>query len=145
MTTQSVKRYLFIAGIMGLVLGGAAASMAAVAGESGAGICGRNVAKAASVQFTVPNGPAVLERIPRLGLSPELDSITDPVTVVVFEGPHHAVPVLVPLQEGDVTVEPFTFNDVICVAVPGGEEMYYYDVDRTGLDLSGLSVDRRSE
>lgn len=136
-----------------LILGGATllvllVSLAANAavlqtGSEGSGACNRNIAGAESLAFTLPDGDAVFERIPRLGISPELNGIPGPITVVLFEGAHEAVPVFPPLREGNQTTDPFVFENVVCVVTSTGEEHYYINVDRTGLNLDGLAVDRR--
>lgn len=109
------------------------------------GVCNRNTALASSLQFTVPSGAAVWAHIPLLGITPELEAINDPVTVVVFEGPHHAVPVFPALREGNYSIAPTALEDVVCVLAPTGEEMYYYGVDTSVLNLEGVTVDRKSE
>lgn len=122
------------------------AAVAVGAAEPGPGTCNRNTAKAASVEFTVPNGKAVREQVPLLGKAPELDAISEPIDVVVFNGPHHSVPLFPGLQQGEESsAAPPVFNNVVCVLAPSGEEMYYFDVDLAGLRLDGLVVDRRHE
>jgi hypothetical protein len=107
------------------------------------GPCNRESAGSSSVAFELPNGPSLWERIPKMGRAPELESVDDPITVVVFEGPHRAVPIVPRLQVGQHSAPPMVLNNVVCVVSPGGEELYYTDVDMTGLDLGGLTLDRR--
>jgi hypothetical protein len=79
-------------------------------------------------------------------MAPELDAISEPVQAVVFLGPHHSVPVLLaPEPGGDRPAAATTIANVVCVVAPSGEELYYADVDLTGLNLDGLVVDRREE
>lgn len=122
------------------------AGMAVASGivtEPQRGTCNRNVAGAASVQFALPNGASLREHIPTFGIAPELDAMTDAVTVVVFEGPHRAVPVFPAFkpQNGSDPV----FDNVVCVVSPDGEENYYFDIDLTSLNLNGLNVDRQAQ
>lgn len=121
----------------------AAAAVSAVSDDSGT--CNRNNAEAPSIAFGVPSGKAVRTVIPRLGIAPELDAIIEPVDVVVFTGPHHAVPIFPAIQaEGEPVPEPaLPLHNVVCVRSPSGEEMYYTDVDISELRLDGLMVDRR--
>jgi hypothetical protein len=137
------RQYVVLLGALVILAGVAAAAVTAEVATPGA--CNRNVANAPSILFTVANGSALWDHLPRLGTSPELTVIDEPITVVLFEGPHQAVPLFPPLQAGNIeSAPPFVFNDVVCVVTPSGEEFYYYDVDRTGLNLDGLQVDRLS-
>jgi hypothetical protein len=72
------------------------------------------------MQFLVPAGRNIREYIPKLGITPELDGIAGPFTIVVFDGPHHAIPVFPAFKPRDGS--DLVFNDVVCVAVPSGEE-----------------------
>jgi hypothetical protein len=126
----------------GIALASAMAVGAAVSQPAAPGVCNRSIAGSGSVSFTLNSGRAVWQRVPRLGTAPELESAAGPVTVVVFDGAHVAVPVLPALQQGDRTEKPYVYENVVCVLLPSGEELYYYNVDKTGLDLSGLSLER---
>ena len=106
-------------------------------------VCARDEAGSSSVSFDLESGLAVRKHIPGLGISPELDVAQGPVTVVVFEGPHHAVPFFPPLQQGDNTLAPAALDRVVCVVTADGVENYYFDVDISNLDAKGLALDRR--
>jgi hypothetical protein len=108
------------------------------------GVCSRNVAETPSVQFSLSGGHAVWDHIPGLGISPELEGLKGSLTVVVFEGPHHAVPVVGGVWEADEGAEMTvpTFDNVLCVVSSTGEAFYYADVDFSGMNLSGLELDR---
>jgi len=122
------------------VIGVAVASGMAIEAERGT--CNRNTAGSASVQFQLPTGASLRQHIPTFGIAPELDAITDPVTVVVFEGPHTAVPVFPAFKPRDGS--DLVFDNVVCVVAPDGEEHSYFDVDLTTLSLDGLNVDRQA-
>jgi hypothetical protein len=79
-----------------------AASVAAVAtvvavaaangGELPGELCGGHDAGAATLSFVVESGAALHERLPHLGITPELDMGDGPLSVVVFEAPQNALP-----------------------------------------------------
>ncbi|MGI8659189.1 MAG: hypothetical protein ACR2K4_10565 [Candidatus Limnocylindria bacterium] len=71
------------------------------------------------------------QRIP-LGLAPELDAAKTPFSVVVFEGPHEAVPIYPALLGNGNMAIPDPVQ-VVCVIEPDGTENYYSDVDLAGL------------
>ena len=119
------------------------AAFGATANDPWPDACNRNTAEAASIQFSVPDGPAVHKHVPGLGISPELDIVAEPVEVVVFSGPHHAVPIFPALQQGDNAGVKPVFENVVCVLTPSGEEMFYANVDLADLRLDGLTVNRR--
>jgi hypothetical protein len=115
------------------------------AANPGPGTCNRNLAGAASVEFQVSNVVELRTRIPMFGQAPELDAAKGPFSLVVFEGPHEAVPIYPALMgsgESMVIPEP---DKIVCVVEPNGIENYYGDVDLNGLNLDGLSVDRVSD
>lgn len=97
------------------------------------GSCGRDQAGVPVLaEFDVPNGPALLERVP-LGISPEISEpggpLHDgPLHVVVFRGPHLSVPVHRPLRAPHDLPPP---TDVVCVIRPDGDTYYYSSVDLT--------------
>ena len=105
--------------------------------------CNRQAAGDPSIEFQVESVTALEERIPEWGLAPELDRVSGPLTVVIFEGPHLAIPVYgVGLTRDDEEpAEALVFDDVVCV-VRGGIENYYSEVDLIGVDLAGLSAER---
>jgi hypothetical protein len=112
-------------------------------GELDGDLCGRAHAASPSLRFDLESGPAARKHIPGLGSSPELDVAQGPFTVVVFEGPHHAVPLFPPLQQADNTRGPTVLDRVMCVVTSDGVENYYFDVDLSGVDVAELAVDRR--
>lgn len=128
---------------LGLVAGLLALTGIAVAVDSDdvRGACHRESAGSASLAFTLPNGPALWERIPRAGRASELEAVNQPITVVVFEGPHAAVPIFGGLQPGAAQQVSPVLDNVVCV-VADGIENSYVDVDTTGMTLDGLSIDR---
>lgn len=100
------RQYVVLIGALVILAGVAAAAVTAEVVTPGA--CNRNVAKAPSILFTVANGPALWDHLPRLGTSPELTVIDEPITVVLFEGPHQAVPLFPPLASREYRVRPAT-------------------------------------
>lgn len=112
---------------------------AGVGADPRAGLCNRTDAGAASVAFDLPRGADVRARIPRFGLAPELDAMGGPVTVVVFEGRHNAVPIFGGIH---ARASDTGYDNVVCVVSPSGEELYYSDVDRAGMNIADLAVDR---
>lgn len=136
------------AAVVGILAGGLALAAGAVIAADLApgdpGTCNRGTAGAASVAFELADGPDLWNRIPNMGRAPELESVQGQITVVVFEGPHRSVPIVGQLQpRGQAVAEAPSFNNVVCVVSPSGEEAYYVDVNLSGLNLSGLAVDRR--
>lgn len=71
---------------------------------------------------------------------PELDGIKG-LEVVIFEGPRNSVPIYLGLRADGA--RPPSFDRVVCVVTPVGEEHYYYDVDLSTANLDGLEVVRR--
>lgn len=135
------RRRAALAVIAPLALVGVVAAGVSAAND-GPGTCNRNLAGTASVEFDVLDVAELRIRIPKLGLAPELDAAKGPFSLVVFEGPHGAVPIYPALLgNGDDMVLPDP-EQVVCVVEPNGTENYYSDVDLTGLNLDGLSVDR---
>lgn len=104
------------------------------------GTCNRNVSEAASMQFRVADVRELREVLPKLLLTPELEGI-DGLEVVIFQGTHRAVPVYGGLRTE--LAEQGAFDRVVCVVTPKGEENYYSGVDLSGLDLTGITVDRQ--
>jgi hypothetical protein len=135
------QRALAIAGTAAVLVVGVV--FATAASGQVADACHRDAAEAPCLQVTLPNGTTVRHVIPNFGVAPELDAVEAPVTVVIFEGPHRAVPVLPALQPSTTSAGSSVVNGVLCVRVPLGEELYYADVDLTGMDLSRIAVDRR--
>lgn len=104
-----------------LVLGNAAA-------EDRPDTCFRNEAGAKVIaEFQISDGAAIREHIPLFGKAPELDGMAGPLTVLVFQGEHVAVPLLPQLQATDAP--PPAFRDVVCVVTATGDEWYYFDVN----------------
>lgn len=89
-------------------------------------------------EFDVPDGPSIEEFLPELvATTPEITDPSGPLHegplhVVVFAGPHQAVPMYPPVPvEGDF--EPYIPVDVVCVVRSDGDPWYF-----SGVDLSGL-------
>jgi len=123
-------RWLFA--LFGTIALSIAAALAVAAAEAPArpGICGRDQAGSPVVaEFDISGGAAIRHHIPRFGIAPELDAMAGTLHVVVFVGPHNAVPRFHML--GPVSPEPL--SDVVCVVTETGDEWYYYDIDFTGL------------
>jgi hypothetical protein len=120
---------------------GIAAATAITPNIGGPGVCNRNTAGAPSMEFELRDATDLHARIPGLGLTPELDAVSGPVEVVVFNGPHLAVPVFGGLDPTG-RARP-VFDNVVCVVDAHGTPNYYFDVNTTGMSLDGVQVDRR--
>lgn len=121
---------------------GIAAATAVTPNMDGPGVCNRNTAGAPSMQFELTDASELHARIPRLGLTPELDAVSGPVEVVVFNGPHRSVPVFGGLDPTGGAVRP-ALDNVVCVVDAHGTPNYYFDVDTAGMSLDGVPIDRR--
>jgi hypothetical protein len=134
----------FIAAICAVML--AATAVAAIGEiEKDPGVCSRNTAGTPSTEFVLDGGDDVWDHVPGLLISPELEGLEGPITVVVFDGPHQSIPYFGGVQEDsdeDVELTPPIFNNILCVVTPKGDAIYYADVDFSGMNLDGLDLDR---
>lgn len=139
------------ASMVGILSGGLALAAGAVVAVNAVpgdpGICNRETAGSASLAFQLADGPSLWDRLPNMGRAPELESVKEPITVVVFEGQHRSIPIVggggqIQPQGQDASEAP-VFNDVVCVIAPSGEVLYYVDIDMSGLNLDDLAVERR--
>ena len=114
--------------VLGVIVGSAV--IVPFAGAAGpttdARRCGadRNVVQA---EFEIPEGRDIWRRFPALGITPELESDTQPARVVVFRGAYD----LTGLAMGNGPT-PTALNEVICVVQADGTVNVYSDVSRQG-------------
>lgn len=126
--------------LAGIGLVALATVVVGVAVEPQTGTCNRNTAQSASVAFSVAAVEDLRQVVPGFLDAPELDGIKG-LEVVIFEGPRNSVPIYLGLRADGA--RPPSFDRVVCVVTPVGEEHYYYDVDLSTANLDGLEVVRR--
>ncbi|MGH2455601.1 MAG: hypothetical protein ACRDHD_05025 [Candidatus Limnocylindria bacterium] len=88
------ERLVYVCGaLVAATVGFASVSALAASAAPRPELCMRGQAGAPVVaEFQIPDGRSLRHHIPLLGVAPELDAMAGPLTVVVFEGEHKAVP-----------------------------------------------------
>jgi hypothetical protein len=131
MATRLGRRWQ--AGLAGAVLvTGLVAAWNASAADVASAACGADDQKnVVLARFDLAHARSVWQRLPNLGLAPEL-LVDSPATVIVFNGPTTHVLSVAPADPGQPAVEmPVTRDHVICVFVNGIPNVYS-KVDFTG-------------